>query len=53
MKYADMVGEKRETLDYLIDGVVFKVDDVSLRDEIGFTENFRNGRSHTSSRRTR
>lgn len=40
MKYADMVGEKRETLDYLIDGVVFKVDDVSLRDEIGFTEKF-------------
>ena len=40
MKYADMVGEKRESLDYLIDGVVFKVDDVSLRDEIGFTEKF-------------
>ena len=40
MHYADMVGEKRETLDYLIDGVVFKVDDVALRDEIGFTEKF-------------
>ena len=40
MQYADMVGEKRETLDYLIDGVVFKVDDVALRDEIGFTEKF-------------
>ena len=38
--YADMVGEKRETLDYLIDGVVFKVDDAALRDEIGFTEKF-------------
>ena len=40
MKYADRTGEKREKLDYLIDGVVFKVDDVHLRDEIGFTEKF-------------
>lgn len=40
MKYADSTGEKREGLDYLIDGVVFKVNDLSLRDEIGFTEKF-------------
>lgn len=40
MKYADRTGEKRENLDYLIDGVVFKVDDVRLREEIGFTEKF-------------
>lgn len=53
MKYADNTGEKREKLDYLIDGVVFKVDDVRLREEIGFTENFRNGRLRTSLRRTR
>ncbi len=40
MKYADMTGEKRPDLDYLIDGVVFKVDDVKLRDVIGYTEKF-------------
>lgn len=40
MQYADNTGEKREKLDYLIDGVVFKVDDVRLREEIGFTEKF-------------
>ena len=40
MKYADNTGEKRERLDYLIDGVVYKVNDVKLRDEIGFTEKF-------------
>lgn len=40
MKYADNTGEKRESLDYLIDGVVYKVNDLSLREEIGFTEKF-------------
>lgn len=40
MNYADSTGEKRPSLDYLIDGVVFKVDDVALRDEIGVTEKF-------------
>lgn len=40
MKYADNTGEKRENLDYLIDGVVYKVNDMKLRDEIGFTEKF-------------
>lgn len=40
MYYADKTGEKRAELDYLIDGVVFKVNDVELRDELGFTEKF-------------
>ena len=40
MDFADATGEKRPSLDYLIDGVVFKVDDVALRDELGFTEKF-------------
>ncbi|MBQ9276543.1 MAG: NAD-dependent DNA ligase LigA, partial [Clostridia bacterium] len=40
MDYADNTGEKRPTLDYLIDGVVFKVNDVSVREELGFTEKF-------------
>ena len=40
MEYADTTGEKRPTLDYLIDGVVFKVNEVSLREELGFTEKF-------------
>lgn len=40
MNYADMTGEKRESLDFLIDGVVFKVNDVYLRERIGYTEKF-------------
>ncbi len=40
MNYADNTGEKRPTLDYLIDGVVFKVNDVNVREELGFTEKF-------------
>ena len=40
MNYADTTGEKRPNLDYLIDGVVFKVNEVSLREELGFTEKF-------------
>lgn len=40
MKYADATGEKRPSLDYLIDGVVFKVNDTELREELGFTEKF-------------
>lgn len=40
MKYADNTGEKRENLDYLIDGVVYKVNDMKLREEIGYTEKF-------------
>ncbi|MBQ8162116.1 MAG: NAD-dependent DNA ligase LigA [Clostridia bacterium] len=34
------VGEKRPTLDWLIDGVVIKVGDFALRREMGFTEKF-------------
>ena len=40
MNYAKKVEEIRETLDYPIDGIVFKVNDLKLRDEIGFTEKF-------------
>lgn len=40
MNYADMTGEKRPNLDYLIDGVVYKVNEVKVRDELGFTEKF-------------
>ncbi|MFI3229743.1 MAG: NAD-dependent DNA ligase LigA [Bacillota bacterium] len=34
------IEDNRQKLDYLIDGAVFKVDDISARDEIGFTEKF-------------
>lgn len=40
MDYADRTGEKRPNLDYLIDGVVYKINDAALRDELGFTEKF-------------
>lgn len=40
MNYADATGEKRESLDFLIDGVVYKVNDVELRERIGYTEKF-------------
>lgn len=39
-KFANATEEARPDLDYLIDGVVFKVNSVKLRDEIGFTEKF-------------
>lgn len=38
--FAEKVGELRPSLDFLIDGVVFKVNDTALRDEIGYTEKF-------------
>lgn len=38
--FANATGKARPDLDYLIDGVVYKVNDVALRDEIGFTEKF-------------
>lgn len=38
--YADRTGEKRASLDYLIDGVVYKINSVAVRDELGFTEKF-------------
>ncbi len=40
MDYAKITGEVRQKLDYLIDGVVFKIDNLRLREEIGFTEKF-------------
>ena len=38
--FANRVDEQRPSLDFLIDGVVFKVNDTSLREEIGYTEKF-------------
>jgi len=40
VKYIDEVTEKRDSLDYLIDGLVFKINDVNYREELGFTEKF-------------
>ena len=34
------ITEERDSLDYLIDGVVIKVDDLNLREQIGYTEKF-------------
>ena len=34
------IGEQRSSLDWLIDGVVIKVGDNSLREQMGFTEKF-------------
>lgn len=39
-EFCKRVEEIREKLDFLIDGVVFKVNDTVLRDEIGYTEKF-------------
>lgn len=36
----NVIREKRKTIDYLTDGAVIKVNDVSLRDELGYTEKF-------------
>ena len=38
--FAKSTEKARPDLDFLIDGVVFKVDSVALRDEIGVTEKF-------------
>ena len=38
--FANNTEKARPDLDYLIDGVVYKVNDVRLREEIGFTEKF-------------
>ena len=38
--FADKVDALRPSLDFLIDGVVFKVNDTALRDEIGYTDKF-------------
>lgn len=39
-KALDEIEELRPTLDFLIDGAVIKVDDLGLREEVGFTEKF-------------
>lgn len=36
----DEIQEKRPSLDFLIDGAVIKVNDISLREKLGFTEKF-------------
>ena len=36
----DAIGESRDSLDFLIDGAVIKVDDVATRERLGFTEKF-------------
>lgn len=38
--FAESVERNRDDLDYLIDGVVFKVNDVGLREQLGYTEKF-------------
>lgn len=38
--YIERAEKARGDLDYLIDGLVFKVDNLSLRDELGYTEKF-------------
>jgi DNA ligase (NAD+) len=40
MAFADEWREKRATLEYEIDGVVLKVDDFALQQELGFTSKF-------------
>jgi DNA ligase (NAD+) len=40
LAFAEKTEDTRGTLDYLIDGVVFKVDDTALREELGYTEKF-------------
>lgn len=39
-QWLDEVEQIRPTLDYLIDGMVFKVDDLALREELGVTAKF-------------
>ena len=39
-RYINKAEEMRSGLDYLIDGLVFKVNNLSYRDELGYTEKF-------------
>lgn len=39
-KTLKIIEEKRKNIDYLTDGAVIKVNDISLREELGFTEKF-------------
>lgn len=36
----DKIANKRNSLDFLIDGAVIKVDDTSIREQLGYTEKF-------------
>lgn len=36
----DRIANKRDSLDFLIDGAVIKVDDTSIREQLGYTEKF-------------
>lgn len=40
VKQIDKITDERDSLDFLIDGVVIKVDDLELREQIGYTEKF-------------
>ncbi len=52
-KAINLVEERRETLDFLIDGAVIKVTDLKTRQALGFTDKFPAGRLPSSSRRRR
>ncbi|MBE5743947.1 MAG: NAD-dependent DNA ligase LigA [Clostridiales bacterium] len=39
-KILKIIEEKRKSIDYLTDGAVIKVNDISLRETLGFTEKF-------------
>ena len=45
------IGDRRSSLDWLIDGVVIKVGDTRLREQMGFTESFPDGPWPTSLKR--
>ncbi|MGI6701501.1 MAG: NAD-dependent DNA ligase LigA [Christensenellales bacterium] len=40
IKEVDLIEKKRGALDYLIDGAVIKVNNLELREELGFTDKF-------------
>ena len=40
MQYAEEAEQKRPALDFLIDGLVIKIDNYAVRDQLGFTQKF-------------
>ncbi|MGN0795540.1 MAG: NAD-dependent DNA ligase LigA [Christensenellales bacterium] len=40
LDFIEHVANVRDSLDYLIDGIVFKVNDLSVREKLGYTEKF-------------
>ncbi len=40
VEFIESVAKIRDSLDYLIDGIVFKVNDFSVREALGYTEKF-------------